>query len=417
VREERLPLREGVGTELSEHLEADHAEQHRPEQDGPADHGRVDLDPEAVAYSRQVGPERSRDRHGRRPVDDVPDTDPLGDEGDKGADHPRPRFRRPLARRLVPRYGTAVEQRIPRGLPDRPLAHGDADREDLGVPGGPGQLGEPRVDDVAELGVRVDDEQRQQLVAARDVSVHRRRHHPEITGDRAERQRGGTVLRQMPPPDLQHPPGHVVAAARAGSFGHSRSLAQIESSALDFRGRRGAYSNTCESSALLFRIEEIDMTQPAAPTRYIQTTRGDVVFMKVVRWLTEHGVSLLGSRVLTVRGRKTGNPQSVPVNLLQLDGDRFLVAPRGNTQWVRNVRAAGEAELRVGRRIETVRLVEVPADQRVPVLRVYLKRWGWEVGRFVEGLTAHSTDAELAAAAPGMPVFRLEAIATTTAAA
>jgi hypothetical protein len=107
----------------------------------------------------------------------------------------------------------------------------------------------------------------------------------------------------------------------------------------------------------------------------------------------------------------------VPVNLLPLDGDRFLVAPRGNTQWVRNVRAAGEAELRVGRRIETVRLVEVPADQRVPVLRVYLKRWGWEVGRFVEGLTAHSTDAELAAAAPGMPVFRLEAIATTTAAA
>ena len=102
--------------------------------------------------------------------------------------------------------------------------------------------------------------------------------------------------------------------------------------------------------------------------------------MKVVRWLTEHGVSLLGSRVLTVRGRKTGNPQSVPVNLLTLDGERFLVAPRGNTQWVRNVRAAGEAELRVGRRVETVRLVEVPADQRVPVLRVYLKRWGWEVG-------------------------------------
>jgi deazaflavin-dependent oxidoreductase (nitroreductase family) len=159
------------------------------------------------------------------------------------------------------------------------------------------------------------------------------------------------------------------------------------------------------------------MTQPAASTRYIQTTRGDVVFMKVVRWLTEHGVSLLGSRVLTVRGRKTGKPQSVPVNLLPLDGDRFLVAPRGNTQWVRNVRAAGEAELRVGRRIETVRLVEVPADQRVPVLRVYLKRWGWEVGRFVEGLTTHSTDAELGAAAPGMPVFRLEAIATTTAAA
>ena len=118
-----------------------------------------------------------------------------------------------------------------------------------------------------------------------------------------------------------------------------------------------------------------------------------------------------------MRGRKTGNPQSVPVNLLPLHGERFLVAPRGNTQWVRNVRAAGEAQLRVGRRVETVRLVEVPADQRVPVLRVYLKRWGWEVGRFVEGLTTRSTDAELAAAAPGMPVFRLVPIRPTTVAA
>jgi deazaflavin-dependent oxidoreductase (nitroreductase family) len=157
--------------------------------------------------------------------------------------------------------------------------------------------------------------------------------------------------------------------------------------------------------------------QPATPSRYVRATRGDVVFMKAVRWLTEHGVSLMGSRVLTVPGRRTGTPQSVPVNLLHLDGDRFLVAPRGQTQWVRNVRVAGAAELRVGRRVERVRLVEVPAAERIPVLRVYLKRWGWEVGRFVEGLTATSTDAELASAAPGMPVFRLEAIAPHTLAA
>ena len=98
---------------------------------------------------------------------------------------------------------------------------------------------------------------------------------------------------------------------------------------------------------------------PPPPPATSRATRGDA-FMKVVRWLTERGVSLLGSRVLTVRGRKTGNPQSVPVNLLTLDGERFLVAPRGNTQWVRNVRAAGmKAQLRVGRRVETVRLVEV----------------------------------------------------------
>lgn len=155
-----------------------------------------------------------------------------------------------------------------------------------------------------------------------------------------------------------------------------------------------------------------------SPTRYIApTSRMDLAFMKAVRWLTDHGVSLLGSRVLTVRGRKTGAPQSVPVNLLPLDGERYLVAPRGNTQWVRNARAAGQVELRVGRRTEQVRLVEVPAADRVPVLRVYLQRWGWEVGRFVEGLTRTSTDAELAAAAPGMPVFRLERLPAATVAA
>ena len=61
--------------------------------------------------------------------------------------------------------------------------------------------------------------------------------------------------------------------------------------------------------------------------------------------------------------------------------------PRGNTQWVRNARAAGVGELQLGKRVEAVELVELPADQRVPVLRVYLTKWGWEVGRFVEGLS------------------------------
>ena len=131
----------------------------------------------------------------------------------------------------------------------------------------------------------------------------------------------------------------------------------------------------------------------------------------VVRWLTDHGISLLGSRVLTVRGRKSGEPRSTPVNLLELDGERYLVAPRGNTQWVRNARAAGTAQLRLGRRTEQVELVELPAEQRVPVLRVYLTRWGWEVGRFVEGLSKKSTDAEIAAVAPGMPVFRVRTAA------
>ena len=104
---------------------------------------------------------------------------------------------------------------------------------------------------------------------------------------------------------------------------------------------------------------------------------------------------------------------------MQHDGRtrRYLVAVRGNTQWVRNVRAAGGARLQAGRRVEEVRLVELPVEQRVPVLRRYLARWGWEVGRFVEGLSKRSTDAELAAAAPGMPVFRITTVSPTAVAA
>ena len=150
------------------------------------------------------------------------------------------------------------------------------------------------------------------------------------------------------------------------------------------------------------------MSTPATPPRYVPPAgRGDTMTAAAVAWLTDHGISLLGSRVLTVRGRRTGTPQRVPVNLLRLDGERYLVAPRGNTQWVRNVRVAGTAELRVGRRVETVTAVELPPAERGPVLRVYLKRWGWEIGKFVEGLSGSSSDEELAAAAPGIPVFRV----------
>lgn len=148
--------------------------------------------------------------------------------------------------------------------------------------------------------------------------------------------------------------------------------------------------------------------QHPSADRYVRPdTRMDAAFNALVRWLTARGISLLGSRVLTVTGRRSGLPRSTPVNLMPLEGERYLVAPRGVTEWVRNVRANPEAELRLGRRTERVRLVEVPVEERPAVLRVYLRRWGWEVGRFVEGLSKDSTDAELAAAAPGFPVFRV----------
>jgi hypothetical protein len=145
--------------------------------------------------------------------------------------------------------------------------------------------------------------------------------------------------------------------------------------------------------------------------RYVEPRhRIDVWSGRAVAWLTRHGVSLLGSRVLSVPGRTTGRIQQVPVNLLSdasLSGRRYLVAIRGNTQWVRNVRVAGGATLQVGRRVEKVVLRELPVEHRVPVLRLYLARWGWEVGRFLEGLDKRSTDGELLEAAPGIPVFEV----------
>ena len=95
------------------------------------------------------------------------------------------------------------------------------------------------------------------------------------------------------------------------------------------------------------------------------------------------------------------------VNVLDVDGARYLVAPRGETHWVRNLRAAGDAELRVGRRVEEVTAIELDDVEKLPVLRAYLRRWAWEVGRFFEGLDADSDDEVLRAAAPGFPAFRL----------
>jgi deazaflavin-dependent oxidoreductase (nitroreductase family) len=150
-----------------------------------------------------------------------------------------------------------------------------------------------------------------------------------------------------------------------------------------------------------------DSTNPSSP-RYIEVGGfTDKVFNPVVAWLTRRGLSLWGSRVLEVRGRTTGEWRSTPVNLLTVDGTDYLVAPRGVTQWVRNLRVAGEGRLRVGRRIETFTARELADDDKPVVLRPYLERWKWEVGQFFEGVGADATDAELLEIAPGYPVFEV----------
>jgi deazaflavin-dependent oxidoreductase (nitroreductase family) len=132
------------------------------------------------------------------------------------------------------------------------------------------------------------------------------------------------------------------------------------------------------------------------------------VFNRLVAWLTRMGISVWGSRVLEVRGRKTGEPRRTPVNLLTLDGVRYLVAPRGHTQWVRNLRASGSGRLLVGRRSEDFQASEVPDEQKPPILRAYLKRWKFEVGAFFEGVGPDSGEEELRRIASDHPVFRIQ---------
>jgi deazaflavin-dependent oxidoreductase (nitroreductase family) len=131
------------------------------------------------------------------------------------------------------------------------------------------------------------------------------------------------------------------------------------------------------------------------------------VFNRVVAGLTRLGASVMGSRVLEVRGRSSGVPRRTPVNLLEFEGERYLVAPRGDTQWARNLRAAGEGRLLVGRRSEPFRATELADEDKPPLLRAYLKRWGMEVGVFFDGVGAGASEEELRRIAPRHPVFRL----------
>jgi deazaflavin-dependent oxidoreductase (nitroreductase family) len=131
------------------------------------------------------------------------------------------------------------------------------------------------------------------------------------------------------------------------------------------------------------------------------------IFNRTVAALTRIGVSVAGSRVLEVPGRKTGEARRTPVNLMTFEGQRYLVAPRGHTQWVRNMRVSGGGKLFVGRRAEEFSAVELPDEEKPPLLRAYLKKWKWEVGQFFGGVGPDAPEEELRRIAPDHPVFRI----------
>ncbi len=141
--------------------------------------------------------------------------------------------------------------------------------------------------------------------------------------------------------------------------------------------------------------------------RYVKPGLGTALFNLVPSFLARLGVSVYGSALLAVRGRKTGAWQTVPVNVLEHEGGRYLVAPRGETQWVRNLRAAGGGELRLGSRHEAFRAREVGDVEKPALLRAYLRRWGFEVKAFFPGLGPDAGDEEFRRVATSYPVFRI----------
>lgn len=151
-------------------------------------------------------------------------------------------------------------------------------------------------------------------------------------------------------------------------------------------------------------------------------TNGTTSHYREPGWFTKHvlnaavagatrlGVSVWGSRILEVRGRKTGEPRQTPVNLLTFGDATYLVAPRGEAQWVRNVRSAdGRLDLLLGRTRTHYIATELSdkEKEKVPVLRAYLERWKAEVGVFFGGVGPKSTDDQIAEIAPKHPVFAI----------
>ena len=150
------------------------------------------------------------------------------------------------------------------------------------------------------------------------------------------------------------------------------------------------------------------MSAPESHGRYVEPGWfTQHILNRIVQVLTGMGISVWGSRTLLVRGRSSGEWRSNPVNLLTFDGDHYLVAPRGETQWVRNLRVAGNGQLRVGRKVQAFDATELENEEKTEVLRAYLKRWKVEVGIFFDGVSATSPIADLDRIAPNHPVFRI----------
>ncbi len=139
---------------------------------------------------------------------------------------------------------------------------------------------------------------------------------------------------------------------------------------------------------------------------YREATSTEKIFNRVFGFLVGLGLGLPHNYLLQVRGRKSGRIYAMPVNLLEIDGKKFLVAPRGRTQWVRNVEATGEITLKKGSMRQKFRAHAIPESERAGILKLYLEKFTTTVQRYF--LVPVGSDLEaFRGVAQHYPVFEL----------
>jgi deazaflavin-dependent oxidoreductase (nitroreductase family) len=131
------------------------------------------------------------------------------------------------------------------------------------------------------------------------------------------------------------------------------------------------------------------------------------VLNRIISGSTKAGLPLRGSRILAVRGRTSGEWRTVPVNPLSYDGATYLVAPRGDTQWTRNLRVAGGGELRSKKGALVFTAVELADRDKPEVLRAYLRNWKAETSRFFDNVGPDAPQEEIERIAPRHPIFKI----------
>lgn len=143
-----------------------------------------------------------------------------------------------------------------------------------------------------------------------------------------------------------------------------------------------------------------------ADRHFLKPTTFEALFNRALGVLVGFGLGPKDYYLLEVRGRKSGRLYATPVSIVDHAGRRYVVAPRGTTQWVRNARAVPSITLRAGSKRDQFKLHEIPAEERASILKSYLARYSKFVQRYFQ-VREGAPETEFAAVADGYPVFEL----------